>query len=82
MPSLSGAIANLKLIGSGGSPLHRFRVVVELANLKQIIRPFMPPRPTEAPPEPDYSKPGVLEEFARQAGLTPKVAFDVNWAFE
>ncbi len=31
MPSMSGVIANLKLIGSDGSPLHRFRVMLELA---------------------------------------------------
>jgi hypothetical protein len=31
MPSLSGAIANLKLIGSTETPLSRFRVLLELA---------------------------------------------------
>ena len=50
--------------------------------MKHIIRPFMPPRPADAPPEPEYSKPGVLEEIATQAGLTPEQAFDSRWALE
>jgi SAM-dependent methyltransferase len=54
----------------------------DLEAMKQIIRPFMPPRPTDAPPEPDYSKPGVLEEIATGAGVTPEQAFDTTWAFE
>jgi SAM-dependent methyltransferase len=54
----------------------------DLEAMKQIIRPFMPSRPTDAPPEPDYSKPGVLEEIATQAGLEPDSAFDTNWALE
>jgi SAM-dependent methyltransferase len=53
----------------------------DLEAMKQIIRPFAPPRPADAPPEPDYSKPGVLEEIATQAGLTPEQAFDTSWAF-
>ena len=53
----------------------------DLEAMKQIIRPFAPPRPADAPPEPDYSKPGVLEEIAIQAGLTPEQAFDTSWAF-
>ena len=39
-------------------------------------------RPTDAPPEPDYSQPGVLEDLATQAGLAPQDAFDTSWAFE
>jgi SAM-dependent methyltransferase len=54
----------------------------DLEAMKTIARPFMPPRPADAPPEPDYSKPGVLEEIAAQAGLAPAEAFDVTWAFE
>jgi SAM-dependent methyltransferase len=53
----------------------------DLEAMKQIIRPFAPPRPADAPPEPDYSKPGVLEQLATQAGLTPEQAFDTTWAF-
>jgi hypothetical protein len=47
--------------------------------MKQIIRPFMPPRPAGAPAEPDYSAPGVLEDIATRAGLTPEQAFDTAW---
>jgi len=53
----------------------------DLEAMKQIIRPFMPPRPADAPPEPDYSTPGALEELVGQAGLTPEQAFDTSWAF-
>ena len=54
----------------------------DLEAAKQAIRPFMPPRPADAPPEPDYSRPGVLEELSSRAGLTPETAFDATWAFE
>jgi SAM-dependent methyltransferase len=52
-----------------------------LEAMKQIIRPFMPPRPPDAPPEPDYSEPGVLEDLATKASLAPEQTFDTNWAF-
>src|SRR5262245_2569567 len=29
--------------------------------MKEIARPFMPPRPPDAPPDPDLSQPGMLE---------------------
>jgi SAM-dependent methyltransferase len=51
----------------------------DLEAMKQIIRPFMPPRPAGAPAEPDYSEPGVLEQIATRAGLTPEQAFDTTW---
>ena len=54
----------------------------DLEAMKEIVRPFMPPRPADAPPEPDYSKPGVLEDLATQAGLEPESAFDTTWAYE
>jgi hypothetical protein len=54
----------------------------DLEVMKEIARPFMPPRPADAPPEPDYSEPGVLEDLATQAGLTPEGAFDTSWAFQ
>jgi SAM-dependent methyltransferase len=54
----------------------------DLEAMKEIARPFMPPRPTDAPPEPDYSQPGMLEDLATQAGLAPQDAFDTSWAFE
>jgi SAM-dependent methyltransferase len=54
----------------------------DLEAMKAIARPFMPPRPADAPAEPDYSQPGVLEDLATQAGLTPERAFDTTWAYE
>jgi SAM-dependent methyltransferase len=54
----------------------------DLEAMKEIARPFMPPRPADAPAEPDYSRPGVLEDLATQSGLTPHDAFDTSWAFE
>jgi SAM-dependent methyltransferase len=54
----------------------------DLEAMKAIARPFFPPRPRDAPPEPDLSKPGALEELATLAGLTPETAFDTNWAYE
>jgi SAM-dependent methyltransferase len=54
----------------------------DLEAVKAIIRPFLPPRPPDAPPEPDYAKPGVLEDLAGRAGLTPERAFDTTWAHE
>ena len=54
----------------------------DLEAMKEIVRPFMPPRPADAPPEPDYSKPGVLEDLAARAGLGPEGAFDATWDYE
>jgi SAM-dependent methyltransferase len=54
----------------------------DLEAMKEVARPFFPARPADAPPEPDYSKPGVLEEIATRAGLTPAEAFDVSFAYE
>src|ERR1700757_2502767 len=54
----------------------------DLEAMKEIARPFFPPRPANAPPEPDYSTPGVLEDIATQAGLAPEQAFDATWSFE
>src|SRR6266511_2000896 len=54
----------------------------DLEAMREIIRPVLPPRPADAPPEPDYSKPGVLEDLATQAGLEPATTFDVRWAYE
>ena len=52
----------------------------DLEAMKEIVRPFLPPRPADAPPEPDYSQPGVLEKLAARAGLSPESAFDTAWA--
>jgi len=54
----------------------------DLEAVKAIIRPFMPPRPADAPPEPDYSKPGVLEDLATKASLEPESTFDSTWSYE
>src|SRR5215207_6053125 len=54
----------------------------DLEAVKEIIRPYFPPRPAGAPAEPDYSKPGVLEQLATQAGLAPEQAFDTTWSIE
>jgi SAM-dependent methyltransferase len=53
----------------------------DLETMKAIARPYFPPRPPDAPPEPDYSRPGVLEELAERAGLRPETAFDTAWAY-
>jgi SAM-dependent methyltransferase len=54
----------------------------DLEAMKEVVRPFMPPRPADAPAEPDYSKPGALEDIAVRAGLRPEDSFDVDWAYE
>jgi SAM-dependent methyltransferase len=54
----------------------------DLEAMKEIVRPFMPRRPPDAPREPDYAKPGVLEDIATQAGLTPEQAFDTTWSYQ
>ena len=54
----------------------------DLETMKQIARPFLPPRPPDAPPDPDLSQPGALRTLAEQAGLTPESEFDTTWAYE
>jgi SAM-dependent methyltransferase len=54
----------------------------DLEAMKQVARPFLPPRPPDAPPDPDLSEPGVLQALATRAGLTPENEFDASWAFE
>jgi SAM-dependent methyltransferase len=56
--------------------------VNDLEAVKAIIRPFLPPRPADAPPEPDYSTPGVLEDLATKAGLQPQSTFDSTWSYK
>jgi SAM-dependent methyltransferase len=53
----------------------------DLEAVKAIIRPYFPPRPADAPPEPDYSEPGVLEDIAARAGLAPEITFDTTWSY-
>jgi hypothetical protein len=54
----------------------------DLEAMKEVARPFMPPRPSDAPREPDLSAPGVLEAIAAEAGLVPRSSFDLSWAYE
>ena len=54
----------------------------DLEVMKQVARPFLPPRPRDAPPDPDLSEPGALQALATRAGLTPESEFDASWAFE
>lgn len=49
--------------------------------MKEIARPFFPPRPSDAPPDPDLSEPGVLESLVTTAGLIPEQAFVSSWAY-
>ena len=54
----------------------------ELEAMKQVARPFLPPRPPDTPPDPDLSEPGALRTLAEEASLTPESEFDTTWAFE
>jgi len=54
----------------------------DLEAMKAVVRPFMPPRPADAPREPDYAEPGVLENIAAGAGLDPETTFDSTWSYE
>jgi SAM-dependent methyltransferase len=54
----------------------------DLEAMKQVARPFLPPRPPDAPPDPDLSKPGALRALADEAGLTPENEFDTTWTLE
>jgi SAM-dependent methyltransferase len=54
----------------------------DLEAMKRIARPFLPPRPRDAPADPDLSRPGALEALATAAGLTPMTEFDTTWALE
>jgi SAM-dependent methyltransferase len=53
-----------------------------LQAMKAVVRPFMPPRPPDAPPQPELWKPGALEALARESGLSPETALDMSWAYE
>jgi SAM-dependent methyltransferase len=54
----------------------------DLDAMMKIAHRYLPPRPPDAPPEPELWKPGVLEEMATAAGLEPGKAFDITWAYE
>jgi SAM-dependent methyltransferase len=65
------------VIGVWGPPEHR-----DLEAMMAIAHRYLPPRPADAPPEPEYWKPGVLEGLATEAGMMPEQAFDLTWAYE
>jgi SAM-dependent methyltransferase len=54
----------------------------DLEAMKRIVRPFLPPPPPEEQDRPPLWQPGVLEEIASEAGLTPSEAFDFSFAYE
>ena len=54
----------------------------DLTAMKQAIAPLLPAPDPDAPVPPALWEPGVLESIAGQAGLTPRSAYDVSWAFE
>lgn len=54
----------------------------DLEAMKQVARPFFPPRPADAPADPDLSEPGALRSLAAAAGLTPEEEFDATWVLE
>src|SRR5262245_32104219 len=54
----------------------------DLEAMKQLARPFLPPRPPDATPDPDFSQGGVLEALASDAGLKPEDEFDTTWTIE
>lgn len=54
----------------------------DLEAVKEIIRPYFPPRPADAPPDPDFAEPHMLERLAVRAGLTPEAEFTTAWAYE
>jgi SAM-dependent methyltransferase len=52
-----------------------------LEAMKVAIAPFLPGAAGERRP-PEFWKPGVLDQLAAQAGLTPQTAFDTSWAYQ
>jgi SAM-dependent methyltransferase len=54
----------------------------DLEAMKKIVRPFLPPPPADEQDRPPLWRPGVLEEIATEAGLTPSEAFDFSFAYE
>jgi SAM-dependent methyltransferase len=54
----------------------------DLDGLKHAIAPFLPPPDPNAPRGSALWEPGVLEAIAADAGLKPRDAFDVSWAYD
>ena len=51
----------------------------DLVAMLELVGPLFPARPADAPPEPDYSRRGMLEDLATRAGLEPAATFDSTW---
>ena len=54
----------------------------DLEAMKLAARPFFPPRPADAPADPDFSQPGILPALATEAGLVPEQEFTATWTSE
>ena len=54
----------------------------DLEAMTRVARRYAPPPPPDAPAPPKLWEPGVLENLATEAGLTPETAFDTSYAFE
>ena len=54
----------------------------DLEAMRRVVRPFLPSPPADAPTPPPLWRPGVLEEVARAAGLSPREAFDFSFTYE
>jgi SAM-dependent methyltransferase len=52
-----------------------------LTALHPAIGPFLPPPDPDAPRGSELWEPGVLEQYAIDAGLHPERTFDVSWAY-
>jgi SAM-dependent methyltransferase len=83
---LVGALREARRVAKPGAP-----VVIQvwgppercdLEAMKRVARRYAPAPPPDAPPPPKLWQPGVLEDLAREAGLTPGTAFDAAYAFE
>jgi SAM-dependent methyltransferase len=51
----------------------------DLEAMKAIVRPFLPPRPPDAPPDLDLSAPGALAQVVSRAGLVVEDEFVTSW---
>jgi len=54
----------------------------DLEAMRQVVRPFLPSPPADAPTPPPLWRPGILEQVARAAGLSPREAFDFSFTYE
>lgn len=71
--TVSGGTVVIQVWGRHGS--------CSLDAIKPIVRPLFPGYDPDAPPPPDLAVPGVLEQLASAAGLTPRQSFDVSWPY-